>query len=183
MLNSLELSVQDVHLDCRGFRKCALGWIYFMRRVLVCRRVLVSQPRHVQDPPYDWLGNVRKVFDLRSNTSHGHRLRQSFLVTAPDADDNDRAKRIPLSRAQAPLSDPPYIFLFFLSNQRMLRLVSAASRPTSNGWLSRFACSDCRNNRMSICISILHLLSTSVYLHGQADGRFHQHLRAWQILR
>ncbi|KAH9000633.1 Ndufs1, NADH-ubiquinone oxidoreductase 75kD subunit (775) [Lactarius hatsudake] len=29
----------------------------------------------------------------------------------------------------------------------MLRLVSAASRPTSNGWLSRFACTDCRNNR------------------------------------
>ncbi|KAI9436820.1 Ndufs1, NADH-ubiquinone oxidoreductase 75kD subunit (775) [Russula earlei] len=29
----------------------------------------------------------------------------------------------------------------------MLRLVSAASRPASNGWLSRIACSDCRNNR------------------------------------
>jgi hypothetical protein len=47
VLNSLELSVQDVHLDFCGFRKCALGWIYFMRRVLVCRRVSVSQPRHV----------------------------------------------------------------------------------------------------------------------------------------
>ncbi|KAI0301354.1 NADH-ubiquinone oxidoreductase [Russula brevipes] len=29
----------------------------------------------------------------------------------------------------------------------MLRLVSAASRPASSGWLSRVACSDCRNNR------------------------------------
>jgi len=29
----------------------------------------------------------------------------------------------------------------------MLRLVSAVSRPASNGWLSRMACSDCRNNR------------------------------------
>ncbi|KAI0298336.1 NADH-ubiquinone oxidoreductase [Multifurca ochricompacta] len=29
----------------------------------------------------------------------------------------------------------------------MLRLVSAASRSTSNGWLSRVACTDCRNNR------------------------------------
>ncbi|KAH9984848.1 Ndufs1, NADH-ubiquinone oxidoreductase 75kD subunit (775) [Russula vinacea] len=29
----------------------------------------------------------------------------------------------------------------------MLRLVSAASRPASSSWLSRVACSDCRNNR------------------------------------
>ncbi|KAI0279545.1 hypothetical protein BGY98DRAFT_967860 [Russula aff. rugulosa BPL654] len=29
----------------------------------------------------------------------------------------------------------------------MLRLVSAASRPASSGWLSRVACSDCHNNR------------------------------------
>ncbi|KAI0252744.1 NADH-ubiquinone oxidoreductase [Lactifluus subvellereus] len=32
----------------------------------------------------------------------------------------------------------------------MLRLVSAVSRPASNGWLSRVACSDCQNNRSAL---------------------------------
>lgn len=86
---------------------------------------------------------LRTSVVVHSKAAHRHRARRRRRL---------QAQRDPLPRAQGTLDTPHFILVFLLSIQRMLRLVSAASRPASSGWLSRVACSDCRNNRILICL-------------------------------
>jgi hypothetical protein len=83
-----------------------------MRRVLVCRRVLVSQPRHVQDPPYHWLGNVRKylISALIPHTDIGCDSRSSSLRPTPTTTTEQSAS--PCQGRKPPLA---ILLIFFFS--------------------------------------------------------------------
>ena len=108
----------------------------------------------------DWLGNIRAI-QSPLEYCYGPRLlstRRPLIVIALDVDDDYRAQRDPLPRAQGTLETPCFILVFLPSIQRMLRLVSVASRPASSGLLSRVASSDCRNNRISICLWIFLIM-------------------------
>ena len=121
----------------------------------------------------DWPGNIRAI-QSPLEYCYGPRLlstRRPLIVIALDVDDDYRAQRDPLPRAQGTLETPCFILVFLPSIQRMLRLVSVASRPASSGLLSRVACSDSRNNRISICLRFFFDCGLTVFMFAMKGRR------------